>query len=105
MLAGQVLDGRIELKIMVDSIAAAKIDLLIGRSKIAVRQQHGGAKERIRQKSARVPPADKVAANRERELAPRVSEIKARDVRRAIKWPVSNQRRKGANRDIGKGRI
>ena len=44
VLARQVLDGRVKLKVPVKTIAAADVDLLVGRGQVAVRKKHGGSK-------------------------------------------------------------
>src|SRR5579884_719695 len=105
MLAGQVLERGVELQVSIQPVASAEIDLLICRSKIAVRQQHGWAKEGVEQKGAGVAPAEEVAAERERQLAPGISKIEAGCVRRAIERPVAHQGREGANGNIRERRI
>src|SRR5205823_2174874 len=75
VLAGQVFDGRIELKIPIQTIAAAHIDLLICLGKVAVREQHGRTERGIEEKCTAVSTANKVAAQRQRQLAPRIAEI------------------------------
>src|SRR6476660_4098887 len=44
VLARQVLDGRVKLKVPVETIAAADVDLRVSRGQVAVRKKHSGSK-------------------------------------------------------------
>ena len=99
MLAGQVFDCRIKLKITVQTIAAADVDLLVSLSQVAVGQKHCGTERRIEEKRTAVSTANKVSAQRQRQLVSRISEINTADVRSAIERPVSYQRRKCSDRN------
>ena len=57
MLAQQVLNTSIKLHILVELIAAAHINLLVSLSQVAIRQQHGCAKIRVRKECAAVSAA------------------------------------------------
>src|SRR6478735_2486717 len=92
MLARQVFDGGINLKITVEPVAAAHIDFLISRGQVAVGKQHGRAERGVEEESAAVPAANKVAAHRQRQLAPGITEIKTSGMRRAVERPVPYER-------------
>src|SRR5436305_12050058 len=97
MLIGQVFHAAIKGQAMVEAITSAKINLLIRRSQVVVRQKQGIAEEGVRKKGAVVTTAHQVAAQRKRKFWLGVAYEKTPRVRRPPKWPVADQRRKCAD--------
>ena len=105
MLAGQVFDSRVKLKVAIQTIAGAYIDLLVSSSKIVIGEQQAGAKRRIEQECAAVTAANKISTQGKGQLSASVPEKEAGGMRRAVERPVSDQRRKRPNWNIRKLRI
>src|SRR2546423_1490976 len=63
MLAGQVLDCRVDLKVAIEPITATHIDFLISRCQIAIRKEHVSAEKGVEEKGAAVAAANEVAAH------------------------------------------
>src|SRR5207344_1224952 len=81
MLAGQVFDCGIDLKITVEPVAAAHIDFLIRRRQVAIGKQHAGAERRVKEEGAAVAAPNEVSTHRHRKLAMCITEIKTGGLR------------------------
>src|SRR5262249_17865249 len=104
VIAGQVLNTRIEAQMRVQPVAPAEINFLVRLGQILVGQEHGVAEEAVCGESAVIAPAHKISAQAQRVARLGIQEKEAAGMRRAAKGAVAHQRAKNSDRNIGKCR-
>ena len=105
LVAGQVVELRIDRRPLLHLVTAAQIDLCVCKIKIAVRQQQGVITRQAaegRDECGIIAPAGKTALHLDKPFRRRIGDAHKAEMRRPTEGPRTDKRRIGAKLYTGK---